>query len=221
LESGKDRSFRTRTRPGSFREASASGASTGIGPDQQPGTMLARPSPSRAPEGYDISPRVRDDAARSAALLGTGDAALEEVFAALALKHLGRVVWRNSASTIACAPIEAAPTCSSCLAVRALRAHQLYSLRYGTLSAGRAVGGLADSIAEGPQGWGSASSRRRPRVPGGARSALGSGATKALARGPAARDGARPLLGNAPARRYEALLNRPRKSLRGPGEGRL
>jgi starch synthase len=32
--------------------------------------------------------------------------------------------------------------------------NQLYSLRYGTLPLVHAVGGLNDSIAEGPEGWG-------------------------------------------------------------------
>ncbi|HZR10003.1 MAG TPA: glycosyltransferase, partial [Myxococcales bacterium] len=32
--------------------------------------------------------------------------------------------------------------------------NQLYSLRYGTLPLVHAVGGLADSIVEGPHGWG-------------------------------------------------------------------
>ena len=32
--------------------------------------------------------------------------------------------------------------------------NQLYSLRYGTLPLVHAVGGLNDSISEGPQGWG-------------------------------------------------------------------
>src|SRR5947199_6724241 len=89
------------------------------------------------------------------ALLGTGDTAMEEEFAALSVKHLGRVSAQLRFDDRLAHRIEAgADVFLIPSRFEPCGLNQLYSLRYGTLPLVRAVGGLADSISEGPQGWG-------------------------------------------------------------------
>jgi starch synthase len=130
-----------------------------LGLEQQPGTLLCAAIGRLAHQkGYDILARaVPEMMARGVqlALLGTGDAALEEEFAALAVKYPSRVSAQLRFDDGLAHRIEA----GSDVFVIPSRfepcgLNQLYSLRYGTLPLVHAVGGLADSISEGPQGWG-------------------------------------------------------------------
>jgi starch synthase len=89
------------------------------------------------------------------ALLGTGDAALEEEFSALAEKYPGRVSVQLRFDDKLAHRIEAgADVFLMPSRFEPCGLNQLYSLRYGTLPLVHAVGGLNDSIQEGPQGWG-------------------------------------------------------------------
>src|SRR2546421_8475476 len=87
--------------------------------------------------------------------LGAGDAAMEEQFAALATRYPGRVSAQLRFDDKLAHHIEAGTD----VFVMPSRfepcgLNQLYSLRYGTLPLVHAVGGLIDSIQEGPEGWG-------------------------------------------------------------------
>jgi starch synthase len=109
-------------------------------------------------KGYDILAQAVPEMMKrkvQLALLGTGDPALEEEFTLLADKYPGRVSVQlrfddrlahrmEAGSDVFLMPSRFEP-CGL---------NQLYSLRYGTLPLVHAVGGLADSISEGPQGWG-------------------------------------------------------------------
>src|SRR5438067_2497177 len=87
--------------------------------------------------------------------LGTGDAALEEQFAALATRNPGRVSAQLRFDDGLAHRIEAgADVFVIPSRFEPCGLNQLYSLRYGTLPLVHAVGGLNDSISEGPQGWG-------------------------------------------------------------------
>jgi len=89
------------------------------------------------------------------ALLGTGDGALEEQFAALAVKYPGQVSAQLRFDDKLAHRIEAgADVFVMPSRFEPCGLNQLYSLKYGTLPLVHAVGGLADSISEGPQGWG-------------------------------------------------------------------
>jgi starch synthase len=130
-----------------------------LGLEQQPGTMLCAAIGRLAHQkGYDILAQAVPGMMQRGvqlALLGTGDAALEEEFAALALKHLGRVSAQLRFDDRLAHRIEAgADVFLMPSRFEPCGLNQLYSLRYGTLPLVRAVGGLADSISEGPQGWG-------------------------------------------------------------------
>jgi starch synthase len=109
-------------------------------------------------KGYDIIAEAMPEMMKrnvQVALLGTGDAALEQEFIRLSEKYPGRVSVQlrfddrlahrmEAGSDVFLMPSRFEP-CGL---------NQLYSLRYGTLPLVHAVGGLADSISEGPQGWG-------------------------------------------------------------------
>src|SRR2546422_8872133 len=87
--------------------------------------------------------------------LGAGDAALEEQFAALAVKYPGRVSSQLRFDDKLAHRIEAgADVFLMPSRFEPCGLNQLYSLRYGTLPLVHAGGGLADSISEGPKGWG-------------------------------------------------------------------
>jgi starch synthase len=89
------------------------------------------------------------------ALLGTGDAALEEEFKALAQKYAGRVSVQLKFDERLAHRMEAgADAFLMPSRFEPCGLNQLYSLRYGTLPIVHAVGGLVDSIKEGPDGWG-------------------------------------------------------------------
>ena len=89
------------------------------------------------------------------ALLGTGDNALEEEFAALAEKYPGRISAQLRFDDGLAHRIEGgADVFLMPSRFEPCGLNQLYSLRYGTLPLVHAVGGLNDSISEGPQGWG-------------------------------------------------------------------
>src|SRR5213082_3219489 len=109
-------------------------------------------------KGYDVLaetvPRMMERGVQLV-LLGTGDAVLEEQFAALATQYPGRVSAQLRFDDKLAHRIEAGAD----LFVMPSRfepcgLNQLYSLRYGTLPLVHAVGGLNDSIKEGPDGWG-------------------------------------------------------------------
>src|SRR5207245_6995855 len=89
------------------------------------------------------------------ALLGTGDSALETEFTALAEAFPGRVSVQLKFDDKLAHRIEAgADVFLMPSRFEPCGLNQLYSLRYGTLPLVHAVGGLNDSISEGPQGWG-------------------------------------------------------------------
>ena len=89
------------------------------------------------------------------ALLGTGDNALEEEFAALAERYPGRISAQLRFDDRLAHRIEAgADVFLMPSRFEPCGLNQLYSLRYGALPLVHAVGGLNDSIQEGPQGWG-------------------------------------------------------------------
>jgi len=130
-----------------------------LGLDQDPATMVCVAIGRLAHQkGYDILAQALPGMMERKvqfALLGTGDTALEEEFAALAVKHPRRISAQlrfddrlahrmEGGADVFLMPSRFEP-CGL---------NQLYSLRYGTLPLVHAVGGLADSIVEGPQGWG-------------------------------------------------------------------
>ena len=89
------------------------------------------------------------------ALLGTGDAALEDEFRALAEKYPGKVsVTLRFDDKLAHRIEGGADVFLMPSRFEPCGLNQLYSLRYGTLPLVHAVGGLADSIVESPAGWG-------------------------------------------------------------------
>lgn len=89
------------------------------------------------------------------ALLGTGDAALEHELTRLSEKYPGRISVQLRFDDRLAHRIEAgADVFLMPSRFEPCGLNQLYSLRYGTLPLVRAVGGLADSISEGPEGWG-------------------------------------------------------------------
>jgi starch synthase len=89
------------------------------------------------------------------ALLGEGDAALEAEFRALAEKYPGRISAQIRFDDKLAHRIEAgADVFVMPSRFEPCGLNQLYSLRYGTLPLVHAVGGLNDSITEGPEGWG-------------------------------------------------------------------
>jgi len=89
------------------------------------------------------------------ALLGTGDAALEHELTRLSEKYPGRISVQLRFDDRLAHRIEAgADVFLMPSRFEPCGLNQLYSLRYGTLPIVRAVGGLADSITEGPEGWG-------------------------------------------------------------------
>ena len=88
-------------------------------------------------------------------LLGLGDSALEDDFRALAAKYPQNVSVNLRFDDKLAHRIEAgADVFLMPSRFEPCGLNQLYSLRYGTLPLVHAVGGLADSIEEGPQGWG-------------------------------------------------------------------
>ena len=89
------------------------------------------------------------------ALLGTGDNALEEKFAALAEKYPGRISAQLRFDDRLAHRLEGgADLFLMPSRFEPCGLNQLYSLKYGTLPLVHAVGGLNDSIKEGPEGWG-------------------------------------------------------------------
>jgi starch synthase len=89
------------------------------------------------------------------ALLGMGDAALEAEFTALAQQFPGRVSVQLRFDDRLAHRIEGgADVFVMPSRFEPCGLNQLYSLRYGTLPLVHAVGGLNDSIVEGPEGWG-------------------------------------------------------------------
>jgi starch synthase len=118
-------------------------------------------------KGYDILAQAVPglvDRRCQLALLGTGDTAMEEEFAALAVKYPGRVSAQLRFDDKLAHRIEAgADVFLMPSRFEPCGLNQLYSLRYGTLPLVHAVGGLNDSIAEGPTGWGFRFSEATPR----------------------------------------------------------
>src|SRR5204862_7465761 len=88
-------------------------------------------------------------------LLGMGDSALEQEFRTLAEKHPTRVSVQIRFDDALAHRIEGgADLFLMPSRFEPCALNQLYSLRYGTLPLVHAVGGLNDSIREGPDGWG-------------------------------------------------------------------
>ncbi|HUJ29005.1 MAG TPA: glycogen synthase GlgA [Myxococcales bacterium] len=130
-----------------------------LGLDVEPDTMVTAAIGRLAHQkGYDILAQALPGLVQRKvqfALLGTGDNALEEEFAALAVKHPGRVSAQLRFDDKLAHRIEAgADVFLMPSRFEPCGLNQLYSLKYGTLPLVHAVGGLNDSIAEGPQGWG-------------------------------------------------------------------
>ena len=109
-------------------------------------------------KGYDILAKAVPQLVQrkvQLALLGTGDAALEAEFTALAEKYPGRVSVQLRFDDKLAHRIEAgADVFAMPSRFEPCGLNQLYSLRYGTLPLVHAVGGLVDSITEGEGGWG-------------------------------------------------------------------
>jgi starch synthase len=130
-----------------------------LGLDRDPGALLCGAIGRLAHQkGYDIlATAVPGMIQRKAqlALLGTGDAVLEEQFAALAVRFPGQVSAQLRFDDNLAHRLEAgADVFMMPSRFEPCGLNQLYSLKYGTLPLVHAVGGLADSISEGPQGWG-------------------------------------------------------------------
>ena len=130
-----------------------------LGLDAEPDTMLCAAIGRLAHQkGYDILAQAVPGLMQRKlqfALLGTGDNALEEEFAALAEKFPGRVSAQLRFDDKLAHRIEAgADVFLMPSRFEPCGLNQLYSLRYGTLPLVHAVGGLNDSISEGAQGWG-------------------------------------------------------------------
>jgi starch synthase len=130
-----------------------------VGLEPVPGTMLCA-SVGRLvhQKGYDVLaeavPSMMERGVQLV-LLATGDTVLEEQFAALASRYPGRFSAQLRFDDKLAHRIEAGAD----LFIMPSRfepcgLNQLYSLRYGTLPLVHAVGGLADSVSEGAQGWG-------------------------------------------------------------------
>jgi len=130
-----------------------------LGLEQEPGTMLCSAIGRLAHQkGYDILaqavPAMMDRHVQLA-LLGTGDTPMEEEFAALSVRFPGRVSAQLRFDDKLAHRLEAAADVFLMPSrFEPCGLNQLYSLRYGTLPLVHAVGGLADSIVEGPHGWG-------------------------------------------------------------------
>ena len=130
-----------------------------LGLDVEPGTLLLGAIGRLAHQkGYDILaaalPALLERRVQ-VALLGTGDAALEERFTSLSEQHPGRVSVQLRFDDKLAHRIEGgADVFVMPSRFEPCGLNQLYSLRYGTLPLVHAVGGLADSITEGPDGWG-------------------------------------------------------------------
>ena len=130
-----------------------------LGLDVEPGTLLLGAIGRLAHQkGYDILaaalPALLERRVQ-VALLGTGDAALEERFTSLSEQHPGRVSVQLRFDDKLAHRIEGgADVFVMPSRFEPCGLNQLYSLRYGTLPLVHAVGGLADSITEGPEGWG-------------------------------------------------------------------
>ena len=130
-----------------------------VGLDQEPGTMVCATIGGLVHQkGYDVlAEAVPGMMERKVQLvhLGAGDAAMEEQFAALATRYPGRVSAQLRFDDGLAHRIEAgADVFVMPSRFEPCGLNQLYSLRYGTLPLVHAVGGLNDSISEGPQGWG-------------------------------------------------------------------
>jgi starch synthase len=109
-------------------------------------------------KGYDIIAKALPEMMKrkvQVALLGMGDVALEQELTRLAEKYPGRVSVQLRFDDRLAHRMEAgADVFLMPSRFEPCGLNQLYSLRYGTLPLVHAVGGLADSISEGPQGWG-------------------------------------------------------------------
>ena len=109
-------------------------------------------------KGYDILAQAVPELMKRKVqfvLLGTGDAALETEFSALAEAFPGRVSVTLRFDDKLAHRIEAgADVFLMPSRFEPCGLNQLYSLRYGTLPLVHAVGGLNDSIKEGGDGWG-------------------------------------------------------------------
>lgn len=141
------------------KAASKKGLQETLGLDVEPDTLLCAAIGRLAHQkGYDILAQALPGLVQRKAqfaLLGTGDNALEEEFAALAVKYPGRVSSQLRFDDTLAHRIEAgADVFLMPSRFEPCGLNQLYSLRYGTLPLVHAVGGLNDSITEGPQGWG-------------------------------------------------------------------
>jgi starch synthase len=139
-----------------------------LGLDRDPGTMLCAAIGRLAHQkGYDIVAQALPGMMERKvqfAMLGTGDGALEEEFAALAVKHPTRISAQLRFDDKLAHRIEAgADVFLMPSRFEPCGLNQLYSLRYGTLPLVHAVGGLADSISEGPNGWGFRFAEESPR----------------------------------------------------------
>src|SRR5712671_3659097 len=129
-----------------------------LGLEPQPETMLCAAIGRLAHQkGYDILARAAAGMVSRGvqlALLGTGDAALEEEFAALSVKYPGRVSAQLRFDDKLAHRIEAgADVFLMPSRFEPCGLNQLYSLRYGTPPIARATGGLADTIGDGSTGF--------------------------------------------------------------------
>jgi starch synthase len=109
-------------------------------------------------KGYDllasVLPEVMEHKVQFA-ILGTGDESLEQEFLRLAERYPGRIsVQLRFDDRLAHRMEGGADVFLMPSRFEPCGLNQLYSLRYGTLPLVHAVGGLVDSIVEGPQGWG-------------------------------------------------------------------
>ena len=110
-------------------------------------------------KGYDFLaeavPQLVERAGMQIAFLGQGEPRLQEAFHSLAHRYPGRVSVNIRFDDALAHRLEG----GSDMFLMPSRfepcgLNQLYSLRYGTLPGVHAVGGLNDSIREGPDGWG-------------------------------------------------------------------
>ena len=140
-----------------------------LGLDVEPNTLLCAAIGRLVHQkGYDILAQALPGMMERKvqfALLGMGDAALEEEFAALAVKYRGRISAQLRFDDKLAHRIEAgADVFLMPSRFEPCGLNQLYSLRYGTLPLVHAVGGLNDSIHEGPAGWGFRFDEESPRA---------------------------------------------------------
>ena len=155
-------------------------------------------------KGFDLIAAAADELMSLDAtwvMLGSGERRYEDLWRRLAARFPERVSRDDRLRRAAGAPHRGGRGhVPDAVPLRALRANQLYSLRYGTLPIVRATGGLKDTVGRCRRAGRAPGSRSLDYTPGGAglgRARALDGVTGAatLARDPAARHGAGPFLG--------------------------